>query len=352
MARYKHRSIATFLFTGDFEPDYNRTRILRRGLEALGHTVTELRYSRKRRPVRAAVRAAAAGADVIFLPSFTHADVRFTKRCLPDRRLIFDPLISRYLTKVHDYRQVHRWSPRAWKNRWKDRRALAAADLVLTDTEAHAAYFHREYDIPACKFRTLYIGAESDLFYPAEFSTTGTLRIGFYGAFAPLQGVETILRAAHLLRDRTELQWEIIGSGFDYTRCRRLATALSLPRLTWRDWLPFAELPGAIRSYDICLGIFGESLKTDLVIPNKIYHYAACGKPVITADTAAVRELFIDRKNILLCQKSPEDLARKVLQLLDPAVRATIGDGAAQVLQGLGHRAIARRFLQALEIKY
>ena len=296
------------------------------------------------------MRAAAAGADVIFLPSFTHADVGFTRRCLPDRRIVFDPLISRYLTKVHDYRQVHRWSPRAWKNRWKDRRALAAADLVLTDTEAHAAYFHREYGIAACKFRTLYIGAESDLFYPAEAPTTGPLRIGFYGAFAPLQGVETILRAAQLLRDRTELEWEIIGSGFDYARCRRLAAALHLPRLTWRDWLPFEDLPGAIRSYDVCLGIFGESLKTDLVIPNKIYHYAACGKPIITADTAAVRELFTNRKDILLCQKSPEDLARKVVQLLDPALRVSIGDGAAQLQQGFWHRAIAQRFLQALEL--
>ena len=349
--RSNARPIATILFTGDFEPDYNRTRILRRGLEALGHTVRTLRYRRKRRPARAAVRAAAARADVVFLPSFTHADVAFTKRCLPERRLVFDPLISRYLTKVHDYRQVHPWSPRAWKNRWKDRRALRAADVVLTDTDAHADYFHRSYGIARKKLKTLYIGAETDVFAPAPtMGTDGPLRIGFYGAFAPLQGVPLIVRAAHLLRDRTDLHWEIIGRGFDYAKSRQLAASLGATHLHWRDWMPFEALPAAIQSFDLCLGIFGASLKADLVIPNKLYHYAACGKAIITADTPAVRELFAHEQNSLLCDRSPESLAEQICYSCDEQVRSSLQAQALRLALTWDHRAVARRFCHLLAL--
>ena len=318
---------------------------MRRGLEANGHTVTTLRYSRKRRPAKGEVRRAAEGADAIYLPSFTHADVRFTKRCLPGRRIVFDPLISRHLTKVHDYRQVHRWSPRAWKNRWKDQRALGAADLVLTDTEAHATYFQEAYQLPAAKFRTLYIGAETDLFTPPPpRTTTGPLRVGFYGAFAPLQGVPLIVHAAQLLRHRTDIEWEIIGSGFDYARCRQLANELNVTNIHWRDWLPFEALPAAIQSFDICLGIFGASLKTDLVIPNKLYHYAACGRAILTADTPAVRELFSPGINVALCDKSPTALAEQIERLSDIRVRKPLEAGALQLARRYDHRAVARQF--------
>ena len=369
--------LPTFLFTGDYERDYNRTRILHRGLEELGCRVVEVRYDRRRGRVAPEVlQAAARGVDVVFLPSFTHADVRFTKRHLPHLPLVFDPLISRYLTKVHDYRQVHPWSPRAWKNRRKDRVALRAADLVVTDTDAHARYFAEEYDLPMDQFRTLHIGAETDLFVPPgelkfalqqdrneplsnhlnkrsdsqsklRRTTSNHVHIGFYGAFAPLQGVPLIVRAAHLLRHRTDLAWEIIGSGFDYERSRQLARELNVPNLEWRDWLPFDELPAAIRRFDIALGIFGDGRKTELVIPNKLYHYAACGRAIITADTPAVREVFAHEQNVLLCERTPEALAAAVVRLVENTeLRQRLEVGAVTRMVEYSQRRVAERLVQ------
>jgi glycosyltransferase involved in cell wall biosynthesis len=90
-----------------------------------------------------------------------------------------------------------------------------------------------------------------------------------------------------------------------------------------------------LRSQDICLGIFGNTAKAARVIPNKIYEAAALGKAIITADTPAIRELFTDRQDILLCKRSdPADLAEKIMLLKnDTALRRKIADGALRLFR-------------------
>ena len=59
--------------------------------------------------------------------------------------------------------------------------------------------------------------------------------------------------------------------------------------VTWRDWVPTAELPGLVASHDVCLGIFGDTDKALSVVPTKVYQGAAAGCASITSDTAPQR---------------------------------------------------------------
>jgi len=94
-------------------------------------------------------------------------------------------------------------------------------------------------------------------------------------------------------------------------------------------------VPKYIKKADICLGIFGDTQKTQRVIPNKVYEAIAMKKPVITADTPAVRELFTDRKNILFCKTAdPEDLAEKILELKNNEdIREKIAKGGYEIFK-------------------
>ena len=124
-------------------------------------------------------------------------------------------------------------------------------------------------------------GAE-DIFVP--FSRTArsaaVLDVLFVGKFIPLHGVETIVRASALLRERgVAARVEFVGRGQTYQRARTLAAQLGLDDATlrWTDWIPFERLPERLRSADVALGIFDAGQKAGRVAPNKLYQALACG---------------------------------------------------------------------------
>jgi glycosyltransferase involved in cell wall biosynthesis len=92
-------------------------------------------------------------------------------------------------------------------------------------------------------------------------------------------------------------------------------------------------LPQRIASYDIALGIFGTTAKAPLVIPNKIFHYAACAKPIVTIDTPAIREVFTDDVNIKLIPPSEIALAETISKLVSaPDKLLNLGTAARDLM--------------------
>lgn len=138
----------------------------------------------------------------------------------------------------------------------------------------------------------------------------------FWGSFIPLQGIQCIVRAAKILEKYSNIRFSIIGKGQTGPDIRRLAEKLSLINTEFLGLVANRDLPDYINRADICLGIFGDTEKTQRVIPNKVYEAIAMKKPVITADTPAARELFTNRKNILFCKTAdPKDLTKKILEI-------------------------------------
>jgi glycosyltransferase involved in cell wall biosynthesis len=69
----------------------------------------------------------------------------------------------------------------------------------------------------------------------------------------------------------------------------------------------------------VCCGIFGASEKVQRVVPNKVFECIAVGRPVVTADTPAVRRVFTEDEIALVPAGDPESLADVIRRLLaDP----------------------------------
>jgi len=95
----------------------------------------------------------------------------------------------------------------------------------------------------------------------------------------------------------------------------KLASEFQISNIEFLPNVPYAQLNDAINEFDICLGVFGESYKTDVVIPNKIYHYARVRKCIITKDSPAIKEIFKHDENIYLVKNDPEELSEAILSL-------------------------------------
>ncbi|ANI88120.1 hypothetical protein A9P82_01610 [Arachidicoccus ginsenosidimutans] len=339
------------LFAGKFDPDYNRTKIIIDGLKYFPEiNISFYNYSNRLRFNPFRFRKLSKEADVIFMPSFTHLDVPLI-RLFTKKPIIFDPLISRYLSKVFDYKTISKNSPRALKNFLKDKLSMQAANIVLCDTEAHKNYYHSTIGIAEKKLHVLRVGVNTDEYFPKkneQKSSESRFIVGFYGSFVPLQGAEKIVEAAKLLFEQKDIYFKLIGSGFEFERIKHLAlNEYRLDNVEFTGWIKEDELANEIDNFDIALGIFGDSLKTDLVIPNKIYHYAAMQKAIVTKDTQGIREIFSDKKNIVLCEANRASIAENILALKTNATlkKSISENGYNLIAQEFNHKKIAEQFI-------
>jgi glycosyltransferase involved in cell wall biosynthesis len=170
----------------------------------------------------------------------------------------------------------------------------------------------------------------------------------FYGRHLPLHGVGTILGAAARLGERADVV--LIGSGPERPRMEVLARQLRAP-VTWRDDVPLAALPAELAAASVVLGVFGTGLKAAIVVPNKVYQAAAVGRPLVTRDGPALREVLDPGRHCLVCPPGdPDALAAGVAQLLDdPALAARLGAAARlHVLSRFGESQVAERLADVL----
>jgi glycosyltransferase involved in cell wall biosynthesis len=77
--------------------------------------------------------------------------------------------------------------------------------------------------------------------------------------------------------------------------------------------------------------VFGARAKTDYVVPNKVFEGMAIGRPVITAESRAIRECFTPGKHLITVPAgNPEALADAIRKLLEsPQDQAHIGAAGA-----------------------
>ena len=210
--------------------------------------------------------------------------------------IVWDAFLSLYGTVVEDRRMVGPRHPLALVLLGWEWLACRAANLVLLDTRAHAEYFIERFRVVPEKVRAVFVGVEPEVFPGAvdgaeTRAKDSTLTVLFYGQFIPLHGIETIIRAARLL-EREPVRWVLIGRGQEAPKIAGMLADHPLPKLQWIPWVPYTKLSQWIDQADVCLGIFGDSDKAGRVIPNKVFQILAAGKPLITRDSAAIRELL------------------------------------------------------------
>ena len=332
------------LYFGYYDPEYPRNKTLIKGLRANGAEVLEINsrsksflkyfklfflYLSKNYQFDAMV-VGFPGQESMFL-----AKLLKVLRLTHGQPVIFDTFTSHFGGHILDRGKFGKNSLRARWYKWLDKKSVNWSDLALLDTDAHINFFVNEFGLPREKFRKILVGTDSSIFYPREVQkNTHNFLVYFQGNYIPLQGVEYIIKAAKLLESEN-IVFNLLGRGQTYQENLELAKKLEIKNINFIDRVSYEKLANYISMADISLGIFGDTLKTRLVIPNKVFESIACAKPVITADTPAARELFIDQENILFCQRAnPEDLAEKILKLKeDESLRQKIAQGGYEVFK-------------------
>lgn len=320
------------LFFGRYDPEYARNHVILKGLRGQGVEIIECGISPadhfwflrllwcyiRMRPKY----------DVLFVP-FPGQEVMLLAPLVTRGPIMFDAFSSHYGGYVLDRKKVSPGSLRARWYRFLDWWSCRCADAVLLDTQAHIDFFMREFGLPRALFHRVWVGADPERLV-AQHPRKGLLfTVLFWGHYIPLHGIDVIVDAAKILRDEP-IEIILLGSGQLRPAIEEQIRSLSLNNIRMIGRMPYDQLKDYIAGADVCLGVFSSGLKTQLVIPNKVYEALAAGKPLITADTSAIRELFTDHDMMLVSPGDGAALARAITYMRDHP-------GEAQNLAQHGH---------------
>jgi glycosyltransferase involved in cell wall biosynthesis len=234
--------------------------------------------------------------------------------------LIADAYFSLYDTMVNDKQKTSSGSLIAKTCFRLDRYMLANADLCFTDTNAHVAYFRQEFSQPTANIKRLWISAENDLLdAPAAYdpSSDKQFEVFFWGGFIPLQGVDTIVQVAGLLKHE-KIHFTIFGAGQTFEHCLQVQQTVGATNVDFAGWKSQAAIQSSAGKSHLALGIFGTTEKAGRVIPNKVFEALALGIPLITRESLALDELLQDGRDVLtVTAGNAAKLADKILWVRD-----------------------------------
>jgi glycosyltransferase involved in cell wall biosynthesis len=287
--------------------------------------------------------------DALLVPEFRHKDVPLARllSSVSGRPLVVDPLVSRFDTKVDDWGSAAPGSLQADHNRRIDRATVRFADLLLCDTPEHARYFQEQYRVPQERCAVVPVGFDDTVFRPLPEPPPAPFRVAFYGSYLTLHGIDVIVAAAAALRD-DDIRFTLVGGGQTFEHARS-AAARGLPIDIVPPLAP-AALVARLAQAHVLLGIFGTSPKAARVVPNKVYQGLALGRPLVTADTPAIRAFFEPGVHLeTVPAGDPGALAQAIRALrADPERRARLAAaGAAHVHACFVPEQVASRFLEA-----
>lgn len=167
-------------------------------------------------------------------------------------------------------------------------------DKILITSRMFSDYLENEFEICEDKIEYLPQYAE-DIFeqIPAK-EENGTFDFVFAGNIGVVQSVETVIKAAEILKNEySNIRWHIVGGGTDLERLKQLAFDKKLDNVIFYGRRPLDEMPEFYKMADAMLVTLKADPLLSLTLPGKVQSYMAAGKPIIGAidgETALVIE--------------------------------------------------------------
>ena len=153
--------------------------------------------------------------------------------------------------------------------------------------------------------------------YPAPLPMgmfDGGFTVTFAGLMSYAQGLDVVIEAAQVLKDKQDIRFLIIGKGPELGKLKALASTYSLKNVSFWGFLPQDQYFSAIRQSDVCLVTLSGLLKLP-VVPSKLIDIMAFGRCaiVVASESTGAAQLLRDSQSGLAVEpNSPKELAASI----------------------------------------
>ncbi|NUN97129.1 MAG: glycosyltransferase family 4 protein [Candidatus Omnitrophica bacterium] len=218
----------------------------------------------------------------------------------------------------------------------------------------------RSHEVPEERLLVLPNGIDPELFFPGIRSSEKRKEIGigeefvvsYIGTHGMAHGLDRIIEAAHLLRDRADIHFLFIGEGAKKEEVVRHARKLGLERITFLSTQPKKEIPAWYAASDLPMVSLLDLPVFTTVLPSKMFEIMACERPILmVAKGECARLLERARAGMVLETNDPARMAAAIEELAgDPErCRRYAEAGRRFVLENFDRRRLADAYLERLK---
>ncbi|HQM06655.1 MAG TPA: glycosyltransferase family 4 protein [Bacilli bacterium] len=124
----------------------------------------------------------------------------------------------------------------------------------------------------------------------------------FAGNIGQMQSVQTIIRAATLIKGHKGIKIHIVGDGRDLVNCKNLAIELKADNVIFYGRRPLEEMPKFYAMADAMLVTLAKDELVSKTLPGKVQSYMAAGKPIIAAIDGEGAEIIQEADCGFVCE--------------------------------------------------
>jgi colanic acid biosynthesis glycosyl transferase WcaI len=200
-----------------------------------------------------------------------------------------------------------------------------------------------ERGVPAEKIHIVYNWAD-DIFQPLpkdealaqELGLVGRFNVIYAGNLGEFQGLETVIKAALLLKDTPDIQIVMVGTGQKEAEIRALAQQRGADNVRFLSHREYREMPRINSLADVLLVHLRDLPFFTTTIPGKTQVSLASGRPVLMAVRGDAADLIRRSGAGLTCEPENEhQLAQAIQQLhsMSPEQREALGQQGRKFYQ-------------------
>jgi len=238
-----------------------------------------------------------------------------------------------------------------------ERVCVRNADRIVTVVEESKARLIKQYGYPASK---IHVVCNTPMLSALKLGGSGrrsthcgsTVKLIYIGGLQPVRNLDVILKGIALCRGRIECSLTILGRGGNEASLKRLARHLNIEEnIHFMGWVDQDGISRFLADCDVGLVPHAATAHTNTTVPNKLFDYMAFAKPVLASDTKPVERIIrASCCGLVYRHDDPPDFVEKLMQLVEPDVRALLGGNGRRAVEGRYNWSVdSRCLMQAVE---
>ena len=212
---------------------------------------------------------------------------------------------------------------------WVSKRLYRQVDRILITSQMFRGYFQKEFGIDEKVIGYLPQYADAAFDSVTGVQSHAGYDFVFAGNIGAAQSLDTVLRAAQILRNEAQIRWHIVGDGSELENLKAKASSMQLDNVIFHGRKPLADMPKYYSMADAMLVTLTADPYISLTLPGKVQTYMAAGKPILAASGGEI-PVVLQNAQCGFCAppEDAEEFAKCVRKFIACNDKATLGNNA------------------------